>query len=191
MLAHRDHADHIMTARTPEPIALRAVSLGPMPEGRRMLTRDDGLVRAPVRDMFELVRGVEAWPEHLPHYRWVRMVERDGNDGGVVEMSANRPFVGGMLRWPTFWRSLMEVDHLRPAVRFRHIGGVTTGMDVEWSFEPADDGTFVTLLHAWDGPRWPLVGPMAATAVIGPVFVHGIASRTLAGLARVAEARPR
>jgi hypothetical protein len=28
----------------------------------------------------------------------------------------------------------------------------------------------------------------AALAVIGPVFVHGIASRTLAGLQRVAEA---
>ena len=35
--------------------------------------------------------------------------------------------------------------------------------------------------------RWPLIGVFAATAVIGPVFIHGIASRTLAGLARVAE----
>jgi hypothetical protein len=32
-----------------------------------------------------------------------------------------------------------------------------------------------------------VIGAFAATAVIGPVFVHGIASRTLAGLARVAE----
>lgn len=179
-----------MTTGLPEPVALRAVSLGPMPAGRRMATQDDGFARASVRDMFELVRRVEQWPEHLSHYRWVRMLERDGNDGGVVEMSASRPFAFGALRWPTFWRSLMEVDHLRPAVRFRHIGGVTTGMDVEWSFEPGDNGTFVTLVHVWDGPRWPLVGPLAATAVIGPVFVHGIASRTLAGLIRVAEERP-
>jgi len=40
----------------------------------------------------------------------------------------------------------------------------------------------------WDGPDWPLIGPAAALGVIGPVFVHGIASRTLAGLARAAEA---
>jgi hypothetical protein len=44
----------------------------------------------------------------------------------------------------------------------------------------------VRIVHVWDGPRWPLIGPFAATQVIGPVFVHGIASRTLAGLARAA-----
>jgi hypothetical protein len=33
-----------------------------------------------------------------------------------------------------------------------------------------------------------VIGEVAALGVIGPVFVHGIASRTLAGLARVAEA---
>ena len=32
-----------------------------------------------------------------------------------------------------------------------------------------------------------LIGAVAATRVIGPVFVHGIASRTLAGLAATAE----
>jgi hypothetical protein len=60
-------------------------------------------------------------------------------------------------------------------------------MDVEWTFEPVADGTHVRILHVWDGPRWPLIGPFAATGVIGPVFVHGIASRTLHGLARAAE----
>jgi hypothetical protein len=76
-------------------------------------------------------------------------------------------------------------------IRFRHVGGITTGMHVEWSFTAHGAGTFVRLLHVWDGPRWPLVGGVAATTVIGPVFIHGIASRTLAGLARVAEARAR
>src|SRR5690606_23696792 len=118
----------------------------------------------------------------LAHYRWVRMTASDGQGGGIVEMSANRPF--GVVNWPTFWRSLMEVDPSRPAVRFRHIGGITTGMDVEWAFEAADDGTHIALLHLWEGPRWPLIGGVAARAVIGPVFVHGIASRTMTGLVR-------
>jgi hypothetical protein len=74
-----------------------------------------------------------------------------------------------------------------PAIRFRHIAGLTKGMDVEWRLEPRDGGTFVRLVHVWDGPRWPFIGVWAATAVIGPLFVHGIASRTLAGLARIAE----
>jgi hypothetical protein len=42
-------------------------------------------------------------------------------------------------------------------------------------------------VHVWNGPAWPLIGEMAARGVIGPVFVHGIAARTLAGLARAAE----
>jgi coenzyme Q-binding protein COQ10 len=49
------------------------------------------------------------------------------------------------------------------------------------------DGTHVRIVHVWDGPAWPAVGSPAATLVIGPVFVHGIASRTLAGLAAHAE----
>ena len=104
-------------------------------------------------------------------------------------MSANRPF--GAVNWPTWWLSEMAVDHERPAVRFRHIGGTTTGMDVEWAFASRDGGTQVTLLHVWDGPPWPLIGTLAATQVIGPVFVHAIASRTLAGLAAVAESLSR
>jgi hypothetical protein len=61
-------------------------------------------------------------------------------------------------------------------------------MDVEWSFESVPAGTHVRVLHVWNGAHFPLVGEMAATKIIGPIFVHGIASRTLAGLARVAEA---
>jgi len=77
----------------------------------------------------------------------------------------------------------------RPSVRFTHVAGVTRGMEVEWTFEPARNGTLVRIVHVWNGPAWPLIGEMSAKYVIAPVFVHGIASRTLAGLARVAERR--
>ena len=100
-------------------------------------------------------------------------------------MSADRPF--GPFGWPTWWLSEMAIDEGAPAIRFRHIEGITSGMEVEWSFTPADGGTLVRILHVWDGPAWPLIGNFSATTVIGPVFIHGIASRTLAGLARVAE----
>ena len=159
--------------------------LGPMPAGRAMETLDERIVRAPVSVMFELVRGVEHWPALLDHYRYVRFRKRAPDGGGIVEMSANRPF--GIINWPTWWLSEMAVDAARPAVRFRHIGGVTREMDVEWSLEATGEGTHVRLLHVWDGPHWPLIGVLAATAIIGPVFIHGIASRTLEGLARAAE----
>ena len=163
---------------------MSAYNLGPLPLNRRMTTVDELMVAAPAVTMFGIARDVERWPVHLEHYRFVRFREKNGPNG-VVEMSANRPF--GALQWPTWWLSLMAVDETRPAIRFRHIGGITTGMDVEWQFEPRDGGTFVRIVHAWDGPGWPLISGIAATTVIGPVFIHGIASRTLAGLGRVAE----
>jgi coenzyme Q-binding protein COQ10 len=79
------------------------------------------------------------------------------------------------------------VNNSDPSIRFRHVGGITKGMEVEWSFTPAPGGTHVRILHVWDGPQIPLLGMWAAMHLIGPVFVHGIASRTLAGLAVVAE----
>lgn len=163
-----------------------ALDLGPMPIGLRMRVLDELVVRAPLRRMFELARDVERWPDYLSHYRFVRFNSRARDGGGVVEMSANRPF--SAVNWPTWWRSDMEVVDSSPAVRFRHVAGITKGMEVEWSFEPTAAGTRVRVLHVWNGPKWPLIGDLAATTVIGPVFVHGIASRTLAGLARVAEA---
>jgi coenzyme Q-binding protein COQ10 len=160
-------------------------NLGPLPAGRAMETLDERSVQAPVPVVFELVKVVERWPELLAHYRFVRFREKSADGGGIVEMSANRPF--GVANWPTWWLSEMEVDDAKPAVRFRHIGGVTKAMDVEWSLTPTASGTDVRLLHVWDGPQWPVIGVFAATVVIGPVFIHGIASRTLEGLARAAE----
>lgn len=166
--------------------ASAATRLGAMPVGRASETLDEALVRAPLPVIFDVARRVEHWPAYLRHYRFVRWRERRGEDDGIVEMSANRPF--GLANWPTWWVSEMAVHHgERPVIRFRHVEGITTGMDVEWSFVPEGGGTRVRILHVWDGPRWPVIGLFAATSVIGPVFVHGIASRTLAGLARVAE----
>ena len=150
-----------------------------------MRTVDRRLVRAPVARVFAAAADVERWPALLAHYRWVRMLERHG-DAGVVEMAAWRPF--GPLRYPTWWVSEMAIDRAAPAVRYRHVRGITTGMDVEWSFtDLGPGGTEVTIVHEWAGPPWPLIRRPAAEWVIGPVFVHGIASRTLAGLGQWVE----
>ena len=149
-----------------------------------MIQVDRRLVRAPLERMFALAADVERWPEHLPHYRWVRFLERR-EGGGVVEMAAWRPF--GPLRYPTWWVSEMAIDRAASTVRYRHIRGITTGMDVLWSVVPGPGGLEVTVTHWWDGPAWPLIRVPAARLVILPLFVHAIAQRTLAGLARAAE----
>lgn len=174
-----------MSTNLPVPL-----DLGPMPVDRRMTTLDERVVRAPVARIFALAADVERWPSLLPHYRYVRFHEHRADGGGIVEMSANRPF--GLVQWPTWWRSTMRVRRPdgtdAPSIRFTHVDGITRGMEVEWTFHELDAGrTLVRILHVWDGPDIPVVGPAAATLIIGPVFVHGIASRTLAGLAEAAE----
>jgi uncharacterized membrane protein len=150
-----------------------------------MRTVDRITVRAPLDRVLQAAVDVEQWPEMLSHYRWVRMLERVG-EGGLVEMAAWRPF--GKLRYPTWWVSEMQVDRPAAAVRYRHVRGITRGMNVQWSLRASGTETEVEIIHEWTGPAWPLIGPAAATLVIGPVFIHGIASRTLAGLARYVEA---
>ena len=160
-------------------------ALGTLPADRRMTTIDERLVRAPLASIFALAHAVEQWPVWLSHYRDVRFRHRTSDGGGLVKMAANRPF--GLLNWPTWWWSEMAINHDVPRVRYRHVAGITARMDVEWTFTVTPEGTLTRIIHVWNGPSWPLIGVLAATQVIGPVFVHGIASRTLEGLAQVAE----
>ena len=142
------------------------------------------MIRAPIDRVLQVAADVERWPQILSHYRWVRFLERR-NGGGTVEMAAWRPF--GAFRYPTWWVSEMTVDRRAREIRYRHIRGITRQMDVVWRLVEGPEGVAVTIVHEWRGPAWPLIGPLVAQLVIGPVFIHGIASRTLAGLKRVLE----
>jgi len=146
-----------------------------------MLTIDRIAIAADADRVFATARDVERWPEILSHYRWVRTLEQRAPGGAaLVEMAAWRPF--GPLKWPTWWVSEMTVDPRAREIRYRHVRGITTGMNVVWRLGADGTGVAIELEHRWSGPAWPLIGSVAAGAVIGPVFVHGIASRTLAGL---------
>jgi ribosome-associated toxin RatA of RatAB toxin-antitoxin module len=149
-----------------------------------MRTVDRLFMRASVERVFHAASAVERWPEWLRHYRWVRVLARD-TGSALVEMAAWRPL--GPVKYPTWWVSQMTVDPRRAAIRYRHVRGITTGMDVEWRMAPSGNGTEVSIVHEWSGPRWPLMGTIAANWVIGPVFIHGIASRTLAGIRHAVE----
>lgn len=155
-----------------------------------MRTVDRIEARASVDDCFRAGADVERWPDILPHYRWVRFQRKDGFGSGLVEMAARRAF--GPLPYPVWWVSEMTIDESRPAVIYRHVDGVTTGMDVEWTFQPLGEGrTLIQIVHDWPpGPAWPL--PRAARRligdlVIGPVFINDVAGRTLAGIKRHVE----
>lgn len=162
-----------------------------------MHTRNETVIAAPPELCLEAARDVERWPEVLPHYREVRFLRRDGPGRGRVHMSAFRHF--GPLPWPTWWVSEMATDEEARQVRYRHVDGITEGMEVLWEIRPreAEPGpsagpaprTRVVILHEWEGPGWPLIGGFAARRIIGPHFVKVVADRTLAGLRREVEDR--
>lgn len=148
-----------------------------------MRTVDRSRIAAPFDRVFTAASTVTRWPDILPHYRWVRML-----GDGLVEMAAWRPF--GLVKYPTWWVSEMTIDRPAGEIRYRHVRGITRGMQVVWRLVEVgggDGGVEVEIVHTWDGPRWPLIGRLAANLVIGPVFIHGIASRTLAGIKHAAE----
>jgi len=142
-------------------------------------------MRAPLERVYAAAVAVERWPAILPHYRWVRRI-----DGNLVEMAAWRPF--GPLKYPVWWVSEMTLDRPSGAIHYHHVRGITRGMNVVWQMVEVGGGSGggvdVEIVHTWAGPNWPLIGSLAANLVIGPVFIHGVASRTLAGIKRAVEA---
>ena len=88
---------------------------------------------------------VERWPEILPHYRAVEFTRRDGKASVLVLMQAFRSF--GPLPYPIWWESEMETSETERTVRYRHVRGITRGMDVVWQLRPEDDRTHVEIIH--------------------------------------------
>ena len=130
--------------------------------------------------VFALVSAVEAWPDVLPHYRWVRRLS-GSDERRTLDMAARRSFI------PVRWQSVVEPLPEDRVLRFHHIGGPTRGMDVEWRLTPDGDGTRVELWHRFHA-RVPLIAPLYEW-VARHVFIEHVAGKTLRHMKREAEAR--
>jgi ribosome-associated toxin RatA of RatAB toxin-antitoxin module len=151
-------------------------------------TKNEILIRAEAAEIYGLAAPVERWPELLPHYRWVRVLEEDGEGRRLVEMAALRNFI------PVRWQAEQLLFPDAPRIVFRHVGGVTKGMEVEWVFAPEGDGVVrVSILHDLERglAGWPLVGGVVSDRVVGPFFVSNIAGKTLRRIKELAEAGAR
>ena len=138
------------------------------------------LIAAPPDTIFRLAAAVEQWPELLPHYRWVRVLERRGNQA-LVQMAAHRDGI------PVSWTSILTPRPTEQRIYVRHVRGVTRGMAVEWRIQPLPTGhSRVSIRHDFS-PRWPLVGGWVARQIIGEFFVRNIAGKTLRRFKALAE----
>jgi ribosome-associated toxin RatA of RatAB toxin-antitoxin module len=138
-------------------------------------------IGAPPRELFDLVSDLGRWEEALPHYRYVRILSR--RDGTThAAMSARRGWI------PVFWEAVQTVDPEACTIRFRHVRGVTRGMEVLWSFTPERGGTRARVDHDLDF-RVPLVGRWLAERIIAREFIEPIVAKTLGRFRALAEAR--
>jgi len=144
-----------------------------------MTTSNEIFIAAPPGRIFDLAARTERWPQILPHYRSVRVLEGDEVQR-VVEMSAWRDFI------PVRWVAQQWNDEGGPHIRFRHIAGWTKGMEVQWQFERDREGTRVRILHELDF-QFPFAREFLGRYVVGDFFVHNIAAKTLARMKDLAE----
>lgn len=128
--------------------------------------------------IYAFAAATERWPEILPHYRRVRVLAQHGSVR-VVEMIAWRDLI------PLAWVVEQTNDPRRPAIRFRHVRGVTRGMDVEWRFVPVPGGTRLTIEHhlSFASP----LGNVLGERVVGPFLVDDVVRKTLVRMKAVAE----
>lgn len=144
-----------------------------------MRTENTIVVQSPMDRVFRLASEIGRWPDLLPHYRWVRSFLQTG-DTSVVEMSAFRSWI------PVKWTSVQQLSRPNNRIYYKHIGGLTKGMWVEWNLEPTDNGTRVTIIHDLT-LSLPVVRSFIGKWIVGRVFVEHVADLTLKYIKSAAE----
>jgi ribosome-associated toxin RatA of RatAB toxin-antitoxin module len=136
-------------------------------------------IRGRSEEVIRLAFDLPRWPEFLPHYRWVKVLERDG-ERQTVEMACRRSGI------PLKWRSHLWVKPAEGRMRFLHIAGPARGMDVEWTVEQRGDVVHVAIHHDLS-LHVPLVRTAIGRWIVGEVFVSAVAGRTLRCLKEAVE----
>jgi ribosome-associated toxin RatA of RatAB toxin-antitoxin module len=128
------------------------------------------IMHASRADIFETAANLELWPTILPHYRYIKYLERSPTRN-VVIMAATRSGI------PIKWTSEEIIDRDRIQVRFHHLTAFTKGMRVVWSFNETPAGVLVEIAHDLSF-RVPALAPLA-DVVLGDFFIYHVANKTL------------
>jgi ribosome-associated toxin RatA of RatAB toxin-antitoxin module len=138
------------------------------------------IMHAPKTAIFDTAANLELWPKILPHYRYIRFLER-GPDRNVVVMAARRSGI------PISWISEQIIDRDKFEIHFHHLKAWTKGMRVVWTFSDTPDRVLVTISHDLRF-RIPALAPFA-DPIIGDFFIHNVANKTLRCMKAYVEAR--
>src|ERR1700692_1606672 len=138
------------------------------------------IMHAPKMSIFETAANLELWPKILPHYRYIRYLER-GPARNVVVMAAKRSGI------PISWTSEQIIDRQKWEVRFHHLKAFTKGMRVVWTFQERPVGVLVEIAHDLQFRVKSLAS--IADKLIGDFFIHNVASKTLRCMKAYVEAK--
>jgi len=139
------------------------------------------VVDAPVRDVYELAKDQERFPEFMPDVETVRVLER-------------RPD-SILTRWKTLvedapieWTEEDRFDDAATRIDYKLLEGDLEKFEGAWTFEERDGATYVNLGIDYD------FGVPTLAELIGPTLAKKVrenADMMLAGLKKEAESRVR
>lgn len=134
-----------------------------------------------INRVWELASDVPRWPEMLPHYRYVTVLDEAGPRRTIV-MAARRG------RLPIKWTSILELVPNEHRILFRHIGGPARGMAVEWRIVQHDGFVRVTIAHDLGQLAYGIVRGRLGRYVLAEHFIAPVAGRTLGRFKELVEA---
>ncbi|MBI4778362.1 SRPBCC family protein [Candidatus Desantisbacteria bacterium] len=140
--------------------------------------RNEIIVDAAVSIVFNIAADMEKYPEFIPTYKKVRIVQQDGQ-----RMIIER--VGLVGKKEVMWKSevWLEAEKTISAVQLE---GPLQGMMVKWQFEKRDGRTRILLVHDFEYKKIPLIGNLIAKFIIAQI-VSRMADETLVGIRRRVE----
>ena len=107
------------------------------------------------RQLFDLVADIQRYPEFLPYWREVRILESGGDRLYVQQRLDAGPV-------PVRFRTRVAFEPER-RIHITTEDGPLRGMEIEWRFEPAgEDRCHVSLRVQREPVRGPLRGPLEA-----------------------------
>jgi ribosome-associated toxin RatA of RatAB toxin-antitoxin module len=144
-------------------------------------------IASPFERLFSLAADIARWPEFLPHYRWVKILSRDG-EKIRAEMAARHRGV------PLWWRTIQQSKFEEKRIEFTHVGGITRGMTVQWTFDETGEScggpVWLVQIHHQFEPAWGPFKSLVADRLIGKMFVTEVANKTLKKIKSIVESRP-
>lgn len=137
--------------------------------------RNTVVINAPRDEVFSVASDFERWPEFMPSYKEVKIVERT-EDKMVIER------MGQVIGKPAFWKSEVSLEPPK-MIKAKQVKGPIPDMDIEWLFEELDGETKIVLVHNFEYKKIPLIGGIIGRLIAAKI-VRRMAQETLEDIKR-------